>query len=54
MLVAENLRRVVLHAAQGQTESHVPTQLLVGGHESLQVVLKNTVTDRQMTVVNER
>lgn len=43
--LAENLRRVVLHAAQGQTESHVPTQLLRGGHESLKVVLQNS--DRQ-------
>lgn len=37
---AVNVRRVVLHAAQGQAEGHVPTQLLGGGHESLQVVLK--------------
>lgn len=49
LLTAENLRWVVLHAAQGQAEGHVPTQLVGGGHESLQVVLQ--YSDRQMVVV---
>lgn len=42
-LRAADLRRIVLHAAQGQAEGHVATQLLGRSHESLQVVLQ-TVT----------
>lgn len=36
---ALNSPGIILDAAQGQTESHVPTQLLRRSHESLQVVL---------------
>lgn len=35
-----NLPRIVLDAAQGQTEGHVPAQLFRGSHESLQIVLQ--------------
>lgn len=35
-----NLPRVILNAAQGQTEGHVPAQLFRGSHESLQIVLQ--------------
>lgn len=38
-----NLRGIILDAAQGQTEGHVPAQFFRGSHESLQIVLQ-TVT----------
>lgn len=35
-----DLPGIILDAAQGQTEGHVPTQLLRRSHESLQIVLQ--------------
>lgn len=48
---AVNSPGIILDAAQGQTEGHVPTQLLRRSHESLQIILQTATqgVDRRVT-----